>query len=324
MNSKYIPETESLKTILAEYGITNFTYKQSLDGIENTTLFIFANNINYVLRVYRLDSKTDTEIKTEIEFIDFLSENVFAVPEIYPNIRGDLFTKITIDDQEWQMILMEKIHGVEIPENNWVKNIELLENMAHTQATLHMLGAEFAQIKMKNDYELEVSDSGVGKTLILKLDEIKKINDLGQDLVEIISAIKSQDYQYDPFLPLGYIHDDIDWNNLILDDENVINVIDFGDLRVGPIVSCLASGLFTVILSAFEIGEDIQIYAQKYLDYYREIRDVAEIELQEVLKPIELTVDLYLVSEILKAKKFNAKIESYIKFKDLVQGLIIS
>jgi Ser/Thr protein kinase RdoA (MazF antagonist) len=321
MNLKYTPSVETLKIILAEYNITNFTYKQSSDGIENTTIFVFANNINYVLRVYRLGSRTDAEIKTEIEFIDFLSENVFPVPEIYPNINGDLLTKVSIVDQEWQVILMEKIHGVEIPKNEWVKNSDLLENMAHTQATLHMLGAEFAQIKMKNDYELQVSDSGVGKTLIDRLNEIKKVDDLGQDLVEIISSIKSQDYQYDPFLPLGFIHDDIDWNNLILDDQDVINVIDFGDLRVGPIVSCLASGLFTVILSAFELGESIEFYAQKYIDFYREIRVISEIEILEVLKPIELTVDLYLVSEILRVKETNVKLENFLKLKALIKTL---
>lgn len=321
MHQKYTPEDETLKIILSEYNINNFTHKQSSEGNENTTVFVFANNINYVLRVYRLDSKTDTEIKTEIEFIDFLSENVFPVPEIYPNIQGELVTKVLLDDQSWQIILMEKIHGVEIPENEWIKNSELIENMAHTQATLHLLGAEFAQINLKNDYELNVSDSGVGKTLIQRLDHINKLDDLDQSLCDIISNIKSTEYQFDPFLPLGFIHDDIDWNNLILDDQNVINVIDFGDLRVGPIVSCLASALFSVILSAFELGENSEIFAQKYINHYREIRDLTEIELIEVLKPIELTLDLYLVSEILSSKKINNKIENYLKLKDLVRNL---
>ena len=321
MHQKYTPTDQTLKTILFEYNISDFTYKQSSDGIENTTIFVFSKNRNYVLRVYRLDSKTDTEIQTEIDFTYFLAENDFPVPEIYPNIHSKLLSKVNIDGQDWQVILMEKIHGIEIPQNEWVRDDELLENMAQTHAQLHILGIEFAQINLKNDYELEVSDSGVGKILIQKLDELKKLGDLDVSLVEITSDIKSIDYQFDPFLTLGSMHDDICWNNLILDDEDVITVIDFGDLRVGPVASCLASGLSTVILSAFEIGENIKTRSQQYIDYYREIRDITEIELIEVLKPIELTLDLFIVFEILSSGKMNNKIQNYLKLKVEVKEL---
>ena len=321
MNLKYTPTDQTLKTILLEYNISDFTYKQSSDGIENTTIFVFSNNRNYVLRVYRLDSKTDAEIQTEIDFTYFLAENDFPVPEIYPNIHSKLLSKVNIDGQDWQVILMEKIHGIEIPQNEWVRDDELLENMAQTHAQLHILGIEFAQINLKNDYELEISDSGVGKILIQKLDELKKLDDLDKSFVEITSDIKSIDYQFDPFLTLGFIHDDICWKNLILDDKDVITVIDFGDLRVGPVASCLASGLSTVILSAFEIGENIKTRSQQYIDYYREIRDITEIELIEVLKPIELTLDLFIVFEILSSGKMNNKIQNYLKLKDEVKEL---
>jgi Ser/Thr protein kinase RdoA (MazF antagonist) len=321
MNQKYTPEEQSLKTILSHYAITDFTYKQSADGVENTTIFIFANNQNCVLRVYRLGSKTDAQIQAEIDFIYFLNENSFPTPEIFSNIHDQFLTKVVIDECEWQVILMEKVYGQEIPENEWVKNEDLLENMAQTQAELHLLGTEFAQINLQNDFNELVAASGIGKLLFERLNKLKQLSKLDKELLEIISNIKSLEYQYNPFLPFGYIHDDIDWNNLLLDDNDDINVIDFGDLRVGPIVSCLGSSLFVVILSAFELGENIQDFAQKYLDFYTEIRELENDELAELQKPIVLTLDLFIVSEILSSKQLNQKIKNYLKLKEEVLKL---
>ena len=196
MNLKYTPTDQTLKTILLEYNISDFTYKQSSDGIENTTIFVFSNNRNYVLRVYRLNSKTDAEIQTEIDFTYFLAENDFPVPEIYPNIHSKLLSKVNIDGQDWQVILMEKIHGIEIPQNEWVRDDELLKNMDRTDNDLQLLGNEFASINQEKDYETKLSDSGVGKKLIQKLNQLKELEDLDGNLQNIISNIKSTEYQY--------------------------------------------------------------------------------------------------------------------------------
>ena len=321
MNLKYIPTEQSLKTILSEYSITDFTYKESTEGAENTTVFIFANNQNCVLRTYRHNSKTDAQIQTEIDFVYFLGENSFPTPEIYSNIHDQFLTKVTADEQEWQVILMEKVYGQEIPQNEWIKNEDLLKNMAQTQAKLHNLGVEFAQINLKNEYIEQVAASGVGKMLFERLEQVKKLESLNEDLLEVISNIKSLEFQYSPFLAFGFIHDDIDWGNLLLDDSETINVIGFGDLRVGPIVSCVGSGLFSVILSAFEMGENIKEYAQKYIDFYTEIRNLENAELLELQKPIILTIDLYIISEILASKELNAKVKNFLKLKAEMQKL---
>jgi len=320
--NKYVVNPETLATILAKYDISNFTYKESLGGIENTTIFVFAKNQNFVLRVYRAGSKTDEQIQTEIDFIYFLRENDFSTPDIFANKDDELLTKVTIDGQEWQFILMEKIYTREIPQNEWVKDQDLLQNMAQTQAKLHLLGAEFAQISLDNDYDTKVAESGVGKTLSTRINQLKETISTDPKINEIISNIESINYEFNPFLPFGYIHDDIDWNNLLIDDNDEIFVIDFGDLRVGPLVSCLGSGLFTAILSAFELGENIQNVAQKYIDFYSEVRELTDEELVQLYKPIVLTLDLFIVTEILLTNTINTKVQSYLKLKNEVLQLV--
>ncbi len=315
MNQKYIPDDQTLKIILAEYNIADFTYKYNSNQGDATTIFVFANNQNYVLRVSANEPKAETQVQAEVDFIHFLNENNFPTFEIYSNIHEKFLSKIAIDEATWLVILMEKIYGQEIPKNDWIKDIDLLGNMAQTQATLHHLGTEFAQINLQNDYDTRVCSSHTGQLLIKKLEEFNTLNDASNDLSDIVSDIKSLEFQYSAFLPLGFIHDDFCWKNLLFTEEGDINVINFAGLRVGPIASCLGSGLFTVVLSAFEAGQDIQTPTQEYLDLYREVREIEQIELGELLKPLILRLDLAIISEILDSKRVTSKIENYVLLK---------
>ena len=273
------------------------------------------------MRVYQQGSKTDDQIETEIKFITYLIENDFPVPKIYSNSNGDLLTKIIIDTQEWQVILTEKINGRKLPQYTWIIDDELFENIVQTYCDLDTFGNDFASSHLIYEYNTQVSDNKIGRVLVEKLDQLKTVDFLDTQLKEIISNIKSTEYQYSNLLPMGYVDDAIDTNNLILGEDGEIYVINFGDMHVRPCVSGIGSCLFAVILSAFELDEDIQKSLQKYIDKYCDIGDFWGVGMNHVMKPIELNIDFCIVSEIFTDRKLTSKIEGYLRLKSEISKL---
>jgi Ser/Thr protein kinase RdoA (MazF antagonist) len=256
---------ENIAKIVDFYSIHDFTFTIPEDGISNTTLIIESGVKKFILRVYRKDGKKDDDINLEIEFQDYLKLHHIPVPEIYKNKNEDKLTIVEIDGANWQCVFMEFIEG----QNITVKpSHELISELAHIQAKMHLLGVEFVKAKNINKYPfLHLSDS-----LASKIENIHFHKD-NKKVLDFIERVKVYKYDLNLDLPYGYNHLDIDFDgNVITKNNRIVGIIDFDDLRSSPPIMCLGYTLWNIL---DEDGFEIML---SYLKEYEKIRPLNSLE----------------------------------------------
>ncbi len=249
--------------ILKSYGIFNFSFKQINQGIENTSLFIEGEDKKYVLRIYRQKRKTNEDISFEIQFQDYLREHGIPIPLIYTNLKREELSIINIDGRDWQIILMQFMDGESV---NLNPNKELIIELAHIQARMHLFGIEFAN---KKDNTKSILDNLNGSIA----NKIKNLPIQNDDVIKFVKRVKSFKYNLNKDLPYGYNHLDLDFDgNVIIKDGKVAGIIDFDDLKYSPSVMCLGFSLWNVL-------DDSGVEAFKlYLEEYESIRPLNNLE----------------------------------------------
>ena len=322
MNIKYQIQKDTLSQILGFYGILDFEFQEAEGGVANTTVFVSTNNQSFVLRVYRLNTQTDEEIFEEIEFLNFLKSKNLLVPNILPNSGGDYLTKVILSGIEWQVVLMPRIKGKTITNSQWL-DPDFIKQIGIIQAQLHLAGVEFALVKSKLEYNRDLTAGGLGKMLKERLVEAKSLGLQDENLLKILNGIQSLGQKYQPNLPAGYIHDDISGENLLIDDQKGIYVIDFGDLRFGPLVSCLGSILFVTLRIGYLGSQNTQELFNQYLLSYETIRVLTNEEMVEIKKVMIMNLELFVVSEILNSKIITSYLEKLTNLKKKILKLKI-
>lgn len=249
--------------ILKSYGISNFSFKPINQGIENTSLFIESEDKKYVLRVYRQKRKTNEDISFEIQFQDYLRENGIPIPLIYRNLQDKELSIINIDGKDWQIILMQFVEGESV---NLNPSDELIIELAHIQARMHLLGIEFANKSDRSKYLIDNLNGSI-------VNKIENLPIQDEDVIEFVERVKSYKYKLDKELTYGYNHSDLDFDgNVIIRDNKIVGIIDFDDLRYSPSVMCLGFSLWNVL-------DDSGIEAFKlYLKEYESIRPLNNLE----------------------------------------------
>jgi Ser/Thr protein kinase RdoA (MazF antagonist) len=249
--------------ILKSYGISNFSFKPINQGIENTSLYIESENNKYVLRIYRQKRKIDEDIFFEIKFQDYLRKNGIPIPLIYPNLKGEELSVINIDGKDWQIIFMQFVDGESI---NLNPTKELIIELAHIQARMHLLGIEFAEKTDKPKSPIDNLNGSIAN-------KIENLPIQNEDIVKFVERVKSFKYELNKDLPYGYNHSDLDFDgNVIIKDRKVAGIIDFDDLRYSPSVMCFGFSLWNVL-------DDSGIKAFRlYLKEYESIRPLNDLE----------------------------------------------
>ncbi len=138
---------ENIAQILSNYSISDFTFEPINEGIANTPVAVTSHGKNYVLRIYA-QGKNPEHILFELKFQDLLKENGIPVPLVYQNRQQKPVTEIVNDGKTWHSILMEKIDGQSVTPH---PSSVLIARLANLQATMHLLGIEFASQTGKPD-----------------------------------------------------------------------------------------------------------------------------------------------------------------------------
>lgn len=129
-----------LERLLRPYGILHFTYEEFYNGSSNRTFLIKDESGSMVLRVYRYKKRSNAQIGQEIRFIRYLANRSLPVPKHLVTLKGNAESLISIDDIEWQYLLMRFEPGVH-PQDY---SLPLLSSMARLQAVMHCAGLAFA------------------------------------------------------------------------------------------------------------------------------------------------------------------------------------
>lgn len=283
---------ESLKEILSLYSLTLQGFENVNSGIENTTLIIECSEGKYVLRIYRRLKKSDDHILEEVDYMKFLYDNGFKVPKIIKSHSGSELIKYNSRDVEWQIILMEHIDGHHAKKYSPA----LIQNLANTQARMHMLGNEYT-----NRFQ-----GAVLRTLRERY-FAKNIETNNSHFAAFLNRVQNFEVKLDDKLPFGLCHLDYDKHNILVNDSNEITgIIDFDDLALAPYILDLGYSAW----DAFYFGGIVEL--NQYLDEYQEIRTLSEVE-RSSLKPI-LLFRHYVVCTLfaLDGKDSNDHIERYL------------
>jgi len=240
-------------SILKFYGIFDFSFKPINQGIENTSLFVKSGDKKYALRIYRQKRKINEDISFEVQFQDYLRENGIPIPLIYPNLKGEELSVINIDGKDWQIILMQFIEGESV---NLNPNKELIIELAHTQAKMHLLGVEFSNNSDKQKFSVDNLNGFIAN-------KIKNLPMQNEGVVKFMERVKSFKYEFNKDLPYGYNHLDLDFDgNVIIKDSKVVGIIDFDDLKYSPSVMCLGFSLWNILDDSGV--EDFKLYLKEY------------------------------------------------------------
>ena len=196
---------ETLAKILCAYKIQDFTFEPIHEGIANSSARIQSGDTKFVVRVYA-QGKKDEHILFEINFQDYLRNHNIPIPLVHKNTSGNELTIAEMDGKRWQAILMELIECQSVTAQ---PSFELLSELAHLQARMHILGIEFGKdvdkaknlwVDLRDGHAAKVENTTVG----------------GREVQDLLERIKAYRYSLSPDLPHGYNHLDIDFDGNVL------------------------------------------------------------------------------------------------------------
>lgn len=266
------PSKQNIGRILAEYGIRLDRFELAAGGIENLTVIITSGVRKYVLRVYPQQAKNDAEIELEIDFMAALRKEDLPVPQIISSGQPGELVITEIDGLGWQSILMEFASG----EHPRMYTLALVQDMAKAQAAMHNIGMPYAQA-----HKLSNKRRGLRETLVVH----KLLRDASTDprFREFLKRVQEYEVSLSDTLPVGISHFDYDADNLLIQNDKVTAILDFGDVACMPLVVCLGYTLWDIL---FEEGGSAEL-ASAYIRSYEKLRQLSHNE-KSVLNQIIL------------------------------------
>ena len=264
--SQFEPTKTNVTYLLELYGLEIVDFKLPKSGIENCTIIVTTTDGKYVVRIYRRDYKSDTDVLREVDFTQYLYKHGVPVVATLPNKNGAYISHLEVNGRTWQAILMAYADG----EHAEFYSDTLISELAQVQARMHTLSTSYA------------SYQGLDENKILKEEYfIKLIQNRPQLDDQIQSFIdRAEKYQVvlPAMLPKGLCHLDFDNGNVLSKFGKVTAVLDFDDLAIAPFVMCLAYTLWDVLFTVGPRG------ATTYLDRYTDYIKLSSLEKHFLLK----------------------------------------
>jgi Ser/Thr protein kinase RdoA (MazF antagonist) len=265
----FIPSTETVDTILDDYGMSVNDYRFPETGMANTTLLVATSLGDYALRIYRQDKKDDPAIENEIHLMQHLRTNSIPAPTVVPTTSGQLMTHLPIGETRWQAILMEALPG-DAPDN-YASNI--VDKTAAMQARMH----ESSQYFLPPHQE----------PCVKVLDEQSFIDLIDQGslsdpkLLAFLDRAHEYTVELQDELPHGWCHLDLNKQNLLADKRGEITgVLDFDNAADVPYVVDLAYALWAV---HFYAGAQRAAQYSSMYEQYRPLSAVEEVYLSRIM-----------------------------------------
>ncbi len=262
------PEISVIKQILEEYPFEYKTLTQ-IDSYEN---FIYDIDDRYIMRVSHSKKRDIEDINAEIEWINFLSNNL-NVPGII-SIDGKFVHSLKYNQYILYTVIFEKIKGRKIGNKNEI--LEYAYRWGEITAKLHIetlkYKPKYRRESWHNNYEIKNIDT------ILK--DYPKIHSMVRKLIAKIKTYSQDEY--------GLIHYDLHESNILISDE--LWIIDFDDSQYDYFASDIAITLFHLAWRFSEGDRDafIKEFYPNYIQGYRSIRNFSDEELTKIPDFIQL------------------------------------
>ncbi len=256
--------------IQKQFGFHSIEIKK-LWGYDNLNYLIRTNDEQYVFKTYINNAETLDLVKAENELLEYLrssKNNIFPIPIKFKD--GSLVKIVKIDGKKRIGRMLTYLEG------------EFLGNVKQTKTLVRSLGKNTAELDVKlqsfNNYTLKARR---WKWDLQYLHFNKKyIKDI--PIAKDRSLIEYYFQQYDenvvpkiPELRKSIIHGDInEWNVLVKNNE-MSGIIDFGDLCYTPLINELA---ITIVYACLYVDNPIQ-WAEIIVKSYNEVLPLNDKEI---------------------------------------------
>lgn len=294
-----------VREILKLYGLELLDYDLAKSGIENTTIIAKTNSAKVVVRIYRQQKKSNEEITTELDFMEFLRTHGIPTTKVIRNISGAKISQVGSIGRLWQVILMEYIDG----HHDVDFDREVIDQLARLQAKIHVLGEQFAE------HRKGINIPFLRETIFHE--HIQKDSIKSSDLRAFIDRIRNFEVALGPDLPRGWSHFDFDPDNILFDDEHAVRaILDFDDVGYMPLVVCLGYTLWDLFVDKRDSSK-----LKEYLSVYEAERPLS-VEEKKLLPAIMLFRHYVVSSSDLSFGRYGAATEDeMLKQEKLLQQI---
>ncbi len=260
----------TLKELIKEqFGLNPIQIKQ-LWGYDNFNYLIKTKNSKYVFKTYVNNSDTFDLLQAENEVLEYVKseKNLFPVPVKYKDDSLIQILKIAGDERICRMLTF--------------LNGELLGDVKPSKELFSSLGKATAEL----DVKLQSFNNDTIKTRRWKWDlqylhfNKKYIKDIPD--AKNRSLIKHYFQQYDenviplfPDLRKSIIHGDINEWNVLVNNNEINGIIDFGDLCYSPLINELA---ITIAYACLYVDDPVK-WSGILVESYNKVLPLKEIEL---------------------------------------------
>lgn len=223
MKLKYLYDNSELVMKILSYWDYDENAIDILDQyrISSNAVYPFSNHGKIqILRFSPVREKLPEDIKGELEFIKFLKEEKYPVPDI---VNSNNYKDIEVIDTSWgqySAVVFKKVKGTRLDK---VKlNSEIIYNLGCSLGELHKLSNKFVP---KNYKRISFIEQLEWMDKVLADYDNENLAKREVDLVKKeLSNLKKTKTNF------GLIHYDFDLDNVFWDEQdNIFNVIDFDD-----------------------------------------------------------------------------------------------
>lgn len=254
---------KNLARILDAYGIFDFSSRLLTGGIENSSFCIESVGKKHVLRIYRQDKKSATDIVFELKFQDLLREKGIPIPLIFRTASGSELASAYIAGKTWHAILMEFVEGSNLTRHY---SPQLMSELATYQSRMHHLGLALGERTNKPKVKWKELRDSIANTVL-------NTSVYDQEEQKFIWRVREYHHLLSPDLPHGFNHLDLDLDgNILTRDNHIVAILDFDDLEYSPIITCLGYTLWDIL---FLEGEERM---REYLAEYVSRRALSNLE----------------------------------------------
>jgi len=235
-----------------------------LGSFESFVYSYTRDDKDYILKITHSIHRTVNQVRGELEWIDFLSNNGVAVSAVAPSMNGNLLEILEIDDSFFIIYSFEKARGIAPAYEHW--NDQLFQTWGRAVGKMHRLTKEFTPSNPAYKRFEWFEDGSVGLEEHIPPDQ-KLVVD---NYIVLMTRLRSYPNDRDSY---GLVHTDLHHGNFYIDDGE-ITIFDTDDCHYNWFAFDLAIPLFYVMRDS-NVDQDDRSFAGNFLrnfmlGYHRE------------------------------------------------------
>lgn len=245
---------EILNEVLNRYEVSK-EHIHFIGGFDSYVYEFIKNNKSYILKITHSIRRTESYIRGEIAWLNFMADHGVRVARAIPSVNGKLVETFGDRDSYFISIVYEKAPGNLPTESDW--NAQLFEEWGRVTGQLHSLTKKYRldNITWKRNEWFEEEHVMIEKYIP---SEQKIVIEKSKDLLLRIKQLEINDENY------GIIHGDLHYLNYSCKNGK-ITLFDFDDIAYNYFINDIAVILFYAYWRPLKENSDKQSFMKEFL-----------------------------------------------------------